>query len=351
MEPIRGRGSSDNPENRFEKVYLDYDPDEETGEKPSPDTQLITDHTKEIIARNNSPDIPFSKSINPYRGCEHGCVYCYARPTHEFLGMSAGLDFESKIVVKYRAGELLRETLSRPSWKPETVVMSGVTDPYQPLERRLKITRDCVSVLAECRNPLVVITKNFLVTRDIDCLSELARYNAVRVILSITTLDNDLCRRMEPRTSRPERRLKAIRELTAAGIPVSVNVAPIIPGLTDHECVSILQAASSAGADQAGYTLVRLPYGVKELFPEWLEQHYPDRKQKVLNRIMDMRNGELNRSEFGERFRGGGHFAEQIRTLFQQTVQRLGMNRQREGLSTNHFLRPSGNQLRLFNDF
>lgn len=348
MESIRGRGSSDNPENRFDQVYLDYDPDEETGEKPSPDTKLITDHTKEIISANKSPDIPFNKSINPYRGCEHGCIYCYARPTHEFLGMSAGLDFESRIVVKYEAASLLRQKLEKKSWEPETLVMSGVTDPYQPVESELEITRSCIEVLAECRHPLVIITKNYLVTRDIDLLSELAKYRAVRVALSITTLDGELAGIMEPRTSRPVRRLEAIRRLTAAGIPVSVNVAPVIPGLTDHECVQILEEAQKAGADQAGYTLLRLPYGVKDLFLTWLEQHYPERKQKVVNRMLDIRNGKLNRSEFGERFRGYGQYSDQIHQLFRQTVKKLGLNTGKKALSADHFRRPSGNQLRLF---
>ncbi|MEX0994517.1 MAG: PA0069 family radical SAM protein [Balneolaceae bacterium] len=348
MKSIRGRGSSDNPENRFEKVYLDYDPDEESGEKPSSDTELMTDHTKEIISTNNSPDIPFNKSINPYRGCEHGCIYCYARPTHEFLGMSAGLDFESRIVVKYKAASLLRKKLAETSWQPETLVMSGVTDPYQPVDRELEITRRCIEVLTESRHPMAIITKNHLVTRDIDYLSELAAYRAVRVAISVTTLDRDLARVMEPRTSQPERRLDTIRRLSDAGIPVSVNIAPVIPGLTDHECVHILEEAKKAGADQAGYTLLRLPYGVKDLFLTWLGQHFPDRKQKVVNRLMDIRNGRLNRSEFGERFRGSGNYAGQIQTLFRQTVRRLGMDTPRSPLSTEHFRRPDVDQLSLF---
>lgn len=348
MKPIKGRGSSDNPENRFEKIYLDYDLDEETGEKPKPDTQLLAGHTKEIISTNNSPDIPFNKSLNPYRGCEHGCIYCYARPTHEFLGMSAGLDFESKIVVKYDAASLLRETLSKKSWKPEPLIMSGVTDPYQPVERKLKITRGCIEVLAESRHPLGIITKNHLVTRDIDLLTELAKYQAVSVTVSVTSLDRDLARIMEPRTSQPERRLNAIRKLSDAGIPVSVNVAPIIPGLTDHELVSILETVADAGATGAGYTLVRLPYGVKDLFVQWLEVHFPDRKDKVINRILDIRDGKLNRSEFGERFRGQGNYADQIGQLFHHTAARLKFNRKRKPLSAAAFRRPETGQLQLF---
>lgn len=348
MNPIRGRGSSDNPENRFEKVYMDYDPDEETGEKPVPDTVFLTDHTKEIISKNDSPDIPFNKSINPYRGCEHGCIYCYARPTHEFLGMSAGLDFESRIVVKYKAAKLLRKTLSDQSWVPEPIVMSGVTDPYQPVEKELNITRDCIEVLAESSHPVGIITKNHLVTRDIDLLSKLALVNAVKVAVSITTLNPELARVMEPRTSSPERRLEAIRKLSAAGIPVRVNVAPIIPGLTDHESVSILEAAASAGARQAGYTLLRLPYGVKDLFVEWLEQHFPERKGKVLNKILDIRNGKLNGSEFGERFRGTGNYADQIHDLFHHHTRKIGLNQELQPLNRETFRRPVDGQLDLF---
>jgi len=348
MEPIKGRGSSDNPTNRFENLYLDYDLDEETGEKPAPGTKLLTDHTKKIISTNDSPDIPFNKSINPYRGCEHGCIYCYARPTHEFLGMSAGLDFESKIVVKYNAAKLLREALSKKSWKPEPLIMSGVTDPYQPIERNLKITRGCIEVLAETRHPLGIITKNHLVTRDIDLLSELAKFQAVSVTVSVTTLDRELARIMEPRTSQPQRRLDAIRTLSDAGIPVKVNVAPIIPGLTDHELVSILDAAADAGAIGAGYTLVRLPYGVKDLFVKWLEDHFPERKSKVINRILDIRDGKLNRSEFGERFTGQGNYAGQIGQLFLHTAARLNFNRNRKPLSARSFRRPETGQLHLF---
>lgn len=346
--PIRGRGSSDNPANRFQDDYTDYDLDEETGQKPAPDTRLYADDTKNIIATNNSPDIPFSASVNPYRGCEHGCIYCYARPTHEFLGFSAGLDFESKIMVKYDAPEKLRRRLASSKWKPQVLMMSGVTDPYQPIERKLKITRGCLKVLAEFLNPVGIITKNYLVTRDIDILKELAKHQAVRVTLSITTLDRDLAQIMEPRTSQPYRRLKAIEKLASAGISVGVNVAPIIPGLTDHECVSILEAARDAGAMHAGYTILRLPYGVKELFENWLGQHFPARREKVLNRLRDIRGGRLNDPDFGRRFRGEGHFAQQIKALFKVHVRRLGLNEPGMNLSTKHFRAGRGSQLHLF---
>lgn len=346
--PIRGRGASDNPANRFEGEYLDYDLDKESGQKPTQGTRLIPDDTKEILSKNDSPDIPFTFGLNPYRGCEHGCIYCYARPTHEYLGFSAGLDFESRIMVKYDAAEKLRTKFASKSWRPEPVVMSGVTDSFQPVERELEITRRCLKVFAEARNPVSIITKNYLVTRDIDYLSELAEYNAVHVTLSVTTLDRDLARVMEPRTSQPHRRLQAIEKLAEAGISVGVNVAPIIPGLTDHECADILKAAKEAGASHAGYTIVRLPYGVKELFRDWLEQHFPDRKEKVLNRIRDMKGGKLNKSEFGDRFRGEGAFSDQIRKMFDIQTKKLGFNEEWRPLSVKHFRRPKKGQLHLF---
>lgn len=346
--PQKGRGSSDNPVNRFEGNYIDYDLDEETGEKPSPKTQLIRDDTKTIISYNNSEDIGFNAGINPYRGCEHGCIYCYARPYHEYLGYSSGLDFESKIVVKYNAADLLRKELSARKWKPQVIAMSGVTDVYQPIERKLQITRQCLEVMADFRNPVGIITKNHLVTRDLDLLKELNKYNCVSVTISVTTLDKDLTGVMEPRTSRPQRRLDAIKELSSAGIPVNVNVAPIIPGLTDHECAAILEAAAEAGAVSAGYTILRLPYKVKELFVDWLEQHYPDRKGKVLSRIKDMRDGKLNNSEWSTRMKGEGIFSKQIADLFQVQTNRLGLNKRHVGLTTENFIRRSGSQLDLF---
>lgn len=346
--PIRGRGSSDNPANRFENRYTDYDLDDESGQKPSQKTKLIRDDTKEILSKNDSPDLPFNYGLNPYRGCEHGCIYCYARPTHEYLGFSAGLDFESRIMVKYDAPEKLRAKFTSKNWRPQPVVLSGVTDAYQPIERKLEITRKCIKVFAEARNPVGIITKNYLVTRDIDYLKELAEYKAVQVTLSITTLDRNLARVMEPRTSQPHRRLKAIEELSKAGISVGVNVAPIIPGLTDHECVDILKAARDAGAKHAGYTIIRLPFGVKELFPKWLEQHFPDRKEKVLNRIKDLRGGKLYDSTFGKRFGGEGEFYHQIRDMFHIQTKKLGLNEKPINLSAEHFRRPEKGQLGLF---
>lgn len=347
-KPLKGRGAAHNPKNRFKETEMVYDIDEQTGQLEKPKTKLLTDHTKDVISRNQSPDIPFDVGLNPYRGCEHGCVYCYARPTHEFLGMSAGLDFESKIVVKYNAPELLKKRLADKKWKPQTLVMSGVTDPYQPIEKKLKITRLCVEILAECHHPLAIITKNYLVTRDIDYLSKLAENGAVKVAISITSLDKTITDTMEPRTSRPRKRLQAVRELTEAGIPVHVNIAPVIPGLTDDEIVPIMEASAEAGAVSVSHIIVRLPYGVKDLFIKWLEDHHPNRKEKVLNRIKSLKDGELNRSGFGERFRGEGPYARQIGQLVTIHKKRLGLNKTLPPLNDKAFTRPVIDQLSLF---
>ncbi len=341
------RGAPENPANRFEKIHLEPDEDWNPEDDVQPRTQFLVDHSKTAISYNDSPDIGFSASVNPYRGCEHGCIYCYARPTHEYLGFSSGLDFESKIMVKLNAPELLREELSSPKWKPQSLAMSGVTDCYQPVERKLKITRRCLETLLEFRNPVGIITKNFLVTRDIDVLSELAKHQCASVCLSITTLNTDLRKVMEPRTSPPQGRLNAIRKLAEAKIPVSVNVAPIIPGLTDHEMPAILKAARDAGATAAGFTVVRLPYANAPLFEKWLETHFPDRKDKVLNRIRSMRGGKLYDAQWGKRMRGEGIFAEQIAAMFDVARRKAGFKDEPRGLSTAAFRRPGGTQLSL----
>ncbi|MGH7476263.1 MAG: PA0069 family radical SAM protein [Longimicrobiales bacterium] len=350
--PIRGRGAGGNPKNRFLPLYVERDPEWQDPDDPGPQTVLLRDTTRTAIAKNSSPDVGFERSINPYRGCEHGCIYCYARPTHEYLGFSAGLDFETKILVKETLPELLRNELLSPRWQPQVIVISGVTDPYQPTERRLRLTRRCLEVLAEFRNPVGMITKNYLVTRDIDVLKELAAYDCVGVSLSVTSLRNEIQSVMEPRTSIPARRLKAIEELANAGIPVGVNVAPVIPGLTDHEMPKILEAAANAGAVRAGYIMLRLPYAVAPLFEQWLEQHFPDRKEKVLNRLRALRGGLLYRSEWGSRMRGEGVFAEQLESMFDVSCRKLGLNRDHRRLSTEHFRRPPpvarGPQLGLF---
>jgi DNA repair photolyase len=349
--PIHGRGASWSPANRFEKLHVDLtdvdfvDVDAATEEQPRCATQYFRDVTKSIITRNNSPDVGFEASLNPYRGCEHGCIYCYARPTHEYLGLSAGLDFESKIMVKINAPELLRAELELPRWQPQTLVMSGVTDPYQPIERKLRITRGCLEVLANFRNPVAIISKSRLVTRDIDILRDLATCNAVAVNISVTSLDPNLQRVLEPRTSSPQARLEAITQLRYAGIPTGVMVAPIIPGLTDHEVPKILDACAKAGAQFAGYTIVRLPWAVAPLFEHWLEEHFPDRKDKVLGRIRDMRGSRLNSSQWHTRMTGEGVFAEQIASLFRVGCRHAGIGR-RPTLSTASF-RKSTTQLRL----
>ena len=333
--------------NRFERIHLERDIDWNPEEDSAPATQFLVDHSDSLITYNDSPDLGFSASINVYRGCEHGCAYCYARPFHEYLGFSAGLDFETKIMVKERAPELLRAELSAPTWKPQVIAMSGVTDCYQPVERKLKLTRQCLSVLAEFRNPVGIVTKNHLVTRDIDLLAELAQHRAAVVFVSVTTLDSEVRRVMEPRTSPPAARLAAIRELSQAGIPVGVMVAPVVPGLTDHELPGIIAAAAEAGARFAGYIVLRLPFGVAPLFEQWLGEHYPNQKDKVLNRIRSIRGGKLNDPEFGRRQTGQGIFADQIRSFFTVACRKAGIEGVRPELSAEAFRRPGGTQMNL----
>lgn len=350
VEPLISahRGVSANPANRFESIHLEPDAEWNPEDDVLPRTQFLKDHSQSILTQNDSPDVGFGTSVNPYRGCEHGCIYCYARPTHEYLGFSSGLDFESKIMVKENAPELLRKQLSSPKWKPQVIFLSGVTDCYQPVERKLKLTRRCLEVLAEFRNPVAIVTKNLLVTRDLDLLSELARHHAASVYLSITTLDPELRSIMEPRTSPPLARLAAIRKLSEAGIPAGVLVAPIIPGLTDHEIPAILKAAAEAGASAAHFTVVRLPYSVAPLFELWLETHFPDRKEKVLNRLRAMRGGKLYDAQWGTRFRGDGIFADQIEQMFDVARRKAGIKNEGRELSTAAFRRPDGAQLSLW---
>ncbi|HUJ14701.1 MAG TPA: PA0069 family radical SAM protein [Thermoanaerobaculia bacterium] len=340
---MKGRGASWNPQNRFETLAYVRD-DESDIDDSAPKTIFLRDPSRTIIAHNDSPDVGFTYSINPYRGCEHGCVYCFARPTHEYLGFSAGLDFETKIVVKEDAPELLREELMSPKWQPELIAISGVTDPFQPIERKLQLTRRCLEVLAEFRNPVAIITKNHLVTRDIDILSELAKHNAISVAVSVTTLDADLQNIMEPRTTTPQLRLAAIEALARAGIPTTVMVAPVIPAITDHEMPSILKAAREAGATSAGFVVLRLPWAVAPLFERWLEERFPDRKEKVLNRVRDLREGKLYDPQWRIRQRGKGIFADQIESIFDVTCRRLGFNEHSFELETGHFRRPTAQQ-------
>jgi DNA repair photolyase len=348
--PVHGRGAASNPPNRVELIRYEPDSEAPACEPGRPATELFRDRSRSIIASNDSADVGFEKSVNPYRGCAHGCGYCYARPTHEYLGFSAGLDFETKIVVKEDAPALLRAELASPRWQPQTVALCGVTDAYQPIERHLGLTRRCLEVFAEFRNPVGIITKSHLVTRDRDLLGELARFQAAGVFLSITTLDGSLARALEPRATQPSGRLEAIRELSAAGIPVGVFVAPLIPGLNDHEVSTILQAAAAAGAKFAGYTVVRLPGAVSGLFEQWLQIHFPDRKHKVLGRIRELHGGQLGDARFGIRMRGEGPLAETLRSLFHLARRQAGLQRGGPKLSTAAFRRPGGNQLLLFDD-
>ena len=537
---LRGRGAPHNPPNRFEPIHYEPDPEAADPDTASPKTEFFRDTSRSVISRNDSPDVGFEASLNPYRGCEHGCIYClsgetltlmadgttrplgdlqvgdeiygtvrrgwyrrfvktrvlahwearkaayrvtledgtsliasgdhrfltlrgwkfvtgaqsgarrrphlttndklmgiggllervhhppgqplqilrltgglqehlrffqtvgpailrqrdidgvalktraqlgvaaieplgrmtplfdittgtedfiangvvshncYARPTHEYLGFSAGLDFETKILVKEEAPDLLRKEMSSPRWKPQALALSGVTDPYQPIERRLQLTRRCLEVLLDFRNPVLIITKNRLVTRDADLLGALAARDACAVFLSVTTFQRDIHRVLEPRTSSPRARIEAIRELSAAGIPVGVLVAPVIPGLTDHELPSIVEVAARAGARRSGYVVLRLPHGISALFEDWLERHFPDRKEKVLNRIRSLRGGRLNETRFGKRMRGEGVFAEQIAALHDMACKKAGIPRGGFELSTSHFRSPSGRQLEFF---
>jgi len=317
------------------------------GESPETPTRFLRDPARSILTRNDSPDIPFDVALNPYRGCEHGCVYCYARPSHEYLGFSAGLDFESRILVKENAPALLRRELRSPRWKPQVIAMSGVTDPYQPVEKRLRLTRGCLEVLAEFRNPVGIVTKSRLVTRDADLLAELASHRAAAVWVSITTLDHELARSMEPRASSPTQRLRAIRKLTAAGVPVGVMVAPVVPGLTESEIPAIVQAARECGALQAGYITLKLAHGLGDLFEDWLDRNYPDRRNKVMNRIRHLRGGRLNDSRFGTRGRGEGLFAKEIEGLFDLACRKTGLPRTPLKLSAAAFRRGGAGQLSL----
>jgi DNA repair photolyase len=346
--PFRGRGTSLNPKNRFDRLAYEVDEDLPDEERPAPRTELLRDVSRSIIATNDSPDVGFDASINPYRGCVHGCVYCFARPTHEYLGFSSGLDFETKILVKEDAPELLQKELSSPRWRPRVLALSGVTDAYQPIERRLGITRRCLEVLAEFRNPVMVVTKNHLVTRDVDLLAGLARHEAAAVFLSVTSLRQDVQRIMEPRTSSPARRLDAIRMLSGAGVPTGVLVAPVVPGLTDHEVPAIVEAIAKAGARFAGYVPLRLPFALKEIFERWLEDHFPERKEKVLNRVRSLRGGKLNDPRFGTRLRGEGAYADEIRQLFDLACRQAGIGERAAPLSTAAFRRAAAGQGELF---
>lgn len=347
-QAFKGRGAVVSPTNRFQDWSMEIDPEAFDSGAPGPRTRFYPDQTSTIICTNDSPDIGFTASVNPYRGCEHGCVYCYARPTHEYLGWSAGLDFESKIMVKFNAPELLRRELSAKKWKPQNISISGVTDCYQPAEKKFRITRGCLEVLAEFRNPVGLVTKNHLICRDLDVLRELSRHQCVMAFVSVTTLDSELARKLEPRASLPAHRLDAIATLAGAGIPVGVMVAPVIPGLTDVEIPCILKAAREAGAQAAGSVMLRLPYAVKDLFSAWLETHFPEKRDRILARVRHIRGGKLNEPAFGKRMSGEGIFAEQIHQLFAVSKRKAGFPETFPRLSTENFRRPGGHQMELF---
>jgi len=323
---IRGRGAASNPGNRFDGCQREDFADGWSDQRESqlPRRRLIADSSRSVIVYNDSPDVPFERSINPYRGCEHGCIYCFARPSHAYLGYSPGLDFETQLHFKPDAAQLLREELSHPAYRCEPIALGVNTDAYQPVERELKITRSLLEVLRDSGHPVSLITKSALVERDLDLLTELAEGQLIQVMVSLTTLDRDLARRMEPRAAAPGVRVRLIERLRAAGIPVGVLIAPLIPFLNDSELEGLLDTASAAGALQADYVLLRLPLEVGPLFEEWLQLHYPDRARRVLDRIRDCRDGKLNDPRFGHRMRGGGVFAQLLRQRFERAAGALG---------------------------
>ena len=328
---LRGRGALSNPAGRFERFREEAFDDGWDSRDPPPErvpTEVIIDRTKTIIARNDSPDIPFDRSINPYRGCEHGCIYCFARPSHEYLGFSSGLDFETKIVAKPEAANLLRRELRKPGYRVGPLALGSNTDPYQPVERDLRITRQILEVLREARHPTGIVTKSALILRDLDIIVPMAAEGLARVMVSVTTLRRDLARAMEPRAAAPARRLGTIAALREAGIPVGVLASPMIPALNDSELEAILEAAAEAGASSAGFILVRLPHSLKELFSEWLETHVPTRAAHVESLIRETRGGNLYEAKFGERMRGQGPYAELLANRFRVASRRLGYDRQ-----------------------
>ncbi len=351
--PVRGRGAGLNPGNRFESVRLHIlgeHLDEVSAAHPAGvqvSTRIGQDDTRSIINRVDSPDLNLHWTLNPYRGCEHGCIYCYARPTHEYLGLSSGLDFETRIIAKHDAPALLRRWIESPQWCGEPIMLSGVTDPYQPVESKLEITRSCLKVFLETRQPVTLITKNRLILRDLDLLQELHSHNLVHAALSITTLDHSLAAVMEPRASSPTARLDAVAKLASIGIPVSVMMAPIIPALNDHEVPAVLKAAADAGARRAGYVLLRLPHQIKDLFLDWLQRHFPDRAAKVESFIRESRDGELYNGRFFERQRGTGARARQIHETFNLFRRRYRLDQQVPPLTPR--TPPPPPQLSLFN--
>lgn len=349
---IHGRGAVSNPAHRFESLDrhpVDYGWAWDEEEPAPPDTQVIEQVARTVLTRNDSPDIPFDRSVNPYQGCEHGCVYCYARPSHAYHGLSAGLDFETKIIARLNIAERLREELARPGYQPAPVALGANTDPWQPVERRLGITRQVLEVLAETRHPLTLVTKSSLVERDLDLLADMARDGLVHAAVSVCTLDAELARRLEPRAASPARRLKTLARLAAAGIPCAVLTAPVIPGLTDPDLERVMEAARDAGARTAGYVLLRLPHELKQVFQDWLEVHHPLKAGHVMSLVRQMREGRENNSEFGTRQRGTGVFADLLARRVAVARKRLGLDQGLPPLDCGKFRPPDrGGQLALF---
>jgi DNA repair photolyase len=349
--PVKGRGTTNNMQGRFEhqmrEVFDDgwerHADDTDPTSRP-PQTQVTEEHAKSILTRNQSPDLPFHVSLNPYRGCEHGCIYCFARPTHSYLELSPGLDFETRLFAKVNAAQLLRRELASPAWKPEPIALGVNTDAYQPCERKYGITRQILEIARECRQAIGVITKSALVERDIDILTDLAQQQLTVVALTITTLDHGIARTLEPRAASPTRRLKTMEKLAAAGIPVSVSVAPVIPFVTDHDLEKILKSAADAGAQSAGYVMLRLPWEVSPLFQQWLQAHFPDRAERVMNRVRDLSGGKDYQAEFGKRMTGEGIWADLIRKRFDGALQKYQLKERRSadfaGLDCAKFRRP-----------
>ena len=343
--PVKGRGAASNRSGRFERfAYVPEDDgwDASDEEAPKLETILTRDSSRSVIVRQNSPDISMEQTLNPYRGCEHGCIYCFARPSHTYLGFSAGLDFESRIQFKEDAASLLEKELAHPKYKSKPILIGANTDAYQPTEKILRLTRSVLDVCARWNQPIGLITKSALIARDIDILAPMAEKNLARAAISITTLDRALARKMEPRAATPQRRLDAIKALSEAGVPVTVMTAPIVPGLTDHELESILEAAAKAGATGAGYVALRLPHEIADLFQEWLSGAYPDRAQKVLNLIRQMRGGKLYDSSWGERMTGTGAWAHLIAQRFRRACNEFGLNQQRRTYDLSRFGPPDG---------
>jgi DNA repair photolyase len=344
---IKGRGAADNPRGRFEELEREREEGAEIASRP--ETVVTLQRARSIISRNDSPDLPFSQSINPYQGCEHGCIYCYARPSHAYLGLSPGLDFETRLFAKENAAELLRGELSRPDYRCELISLGANTDPYQPAEREARITRSVLEVLWEFRHPVGIVTKGSLIERDLDLLEPMAREGLVQVFVSIGTLDGEIARTLEPRAAAPYRRVETLRRLAARGVPCGVLVAPVIPFLNDKDMEAVLEAAAAAGAGTAGYTLLRLPWEVKDLFKNWLEQHVPGKAAHIMARVRDMRGGRENDPQFGSRMRGEGQFAELLRSRFAVACRRAGLNADRRFRpDAGKFRRPPAPQGSLF---